>query len=129
MQSVRSLRCTARPQPTDVPSAYQATTFTFSAGNPAIDPSIKSPGTTGPTFSGVPLKMMSPGINSKAWDSWAICSATLQIIWFRSASCLTTPFTFKVIEPCVKWPTCATRWMGPMGAERSKLLPISQGFF
>ena len=73
--------------------------------------------------------MMSPGISSNACDSFEICSATFQIIWFRSAFCLTTPFTLSVIAPLVKWPTWATRWIGPIGAERSKLLPISHGFF
>ena len=43
--------------------------------------------------------MMSPAFSSKACDSLAICSATLQIIWFRSAFCLTAPLTFSEIAP------------------------------
>src|SRR5664279_6603465 len=63
--------------------------------------------------------MMSPGISSKACESFEICSATLQIIWFRSAFCLTTPLTLSGIAPLVKWPIWATRWIGPIGADRA----------
>ena len=72
---------------------------------------------------------MSPGSSSKAAESWLICSATDQIMSFRSADWTMRPLTLRVMLPAVGWPVSATGWMGPMGAERSKLLPISQGFF
>ena len=52
--------------------------------------------------------MMSPAFSSKAVESWAICSATDQIIWFRLAFCLVVPLTLSQIAPLVKWPVCAT---------------------
>jgi len=50
---------------------------------------ITSPFTTGPTFSGVPEKMMSPGRSSNADESRLICSATVQIMLERFEFCLT----------------------------------------
>ena len=73
--------------------------------------------------------MMSPGNNSQASDNLTICSATDHSIMFKFALCLVTPLTLSQIEPLVKCPVSLTRCTGPMGAERSKLLPISQGFF
>jgi hypothetical protein len=72
---------------------------------------------------------MSPGISSKASLSLLICSATLQIIWFRLAFCLVWPLTLSQMPPSLKCPICEAMCSGPITAERSKLLPISQGFF
>src|ERR1700712_425634 len=73
--------------------------------------------------------MMSPGISANASESLLICSATDQIMFFRSELCFVCPFTLSQIAPSVKWATLGTGCNGPSGAERSKLLPISHGFF
>jgi hypothetical protein len=78
------------------------TTRTFSAGKPAMKPSITSPATTGPTFSGVPLKMMSPGFSSKACDSLLICSAHAPDHLIQVGVLLDAPLTFSEIAPAVK---------------------------
>ena len=61
--------------------------------------------------------MMSPGNNSFASDNLAICSATDQIIMFKSAFCFTTPLTESSILPSLKCPTFETGNNGPIGAE------------
>src|SRR5882672_11292242 len=73
--------------------------------------------------------MMSPAFSSNASDSLEICSATLQIMFCRFEFCLMMSFTASEIAPLVKCPVFATGWIGPSTAERSKLLPISHGFF
>ncbi|EGY00670.1 hypothetical protein AZA_76900 [Nitrospirillum viridazoti Y2] len=50
------------------------------SGRPSMWAVMRSPGTTGPTFSGVPVKIRSPGSRVKAWDRLAICSASFHVI-------------------------------------------------
>ena len=46
--------------------------------------------------------MMSPAFSSKASDNFAICSATLQIMFCRFEFCFTVPLTASEIAPLLK---------------------------
>jgi len=68
----------------------------FEAGDLAT---IRSPGISGPTPAGVPVKIRSPGRSSYCIDKLAMISGTFQISSMRSPRCFSTPLTFSVIAP------------------------------
>jgi hypothetical protein len=78
--------------------------------SPSIPPVITSPRCTGPTPSGVPvMMMMSPGFNAIECDQIEMMSATGQISFEISESCLTTPSTASQMRPAAAAEACDRR--------------------
>jgi hypothetical protein len=95
--------------------------------SPSIPPVITSPRSTGPTPSGVPVMMISPGFKAIEWEQIEIISETGQISLEMSESCFIAPLTASQIRPVFGCLTSDTGRSGAMGADRSKPLPQSQG--
>ena len=54
-------------------------------------------------------------------------SLTLQMSSDKSPFCRNSPLTCSVIAPLVRRPVCEIGWIGPIGADCSKALPMHQG--
>ena len=93
-----------------------------------MPPVITSPCFTGPTPSGVPVMMRSPGRSSIEREAMAMMSRTGQISLAMSEILLHLAVHRKPdAAPISGWPTSSTRRSGAIGAEKSKPLPQSHG--
>ena len=99
----------------------------FNLAKFSTSPFSLSPFRTGPTPAGVPVKIKSPGRNSKKPERAEITSSTVQIISEISPSCLSSPLTYRVIFPRSMCPTSLTGCKAEQGAELSKPFAVAQG--
>src|ERR1700747_2247025 len=99
----------------------------FSTQTFTTSPALRNSPRPLPTPAGVPVRMMSPGCSVSREERWAICSASVKIIWPVLESCFITSLT-QVLRPrfCGSGMSRAGTIQGPSGQAPSKLLCDTQ---
>jgi hypothetical protein len=99
------------------PGRRQKTYFTeiLISPSPSIPPVMTSPRCTGPTPSGVPVMIMSPGSSAIDCEQIEIMSDTGQIRFDLSESCLSTPSKASQMRPAFGCPTSKAGRSGRQG--------------